>query len=137
LPSDRANAPTYTYYSVMYKSGSQYYVLTYIPPATGDSYRLGLLCLPGMIGGGSCGTGQTQVSTTFKDLAIRLSKDNSVSVVAKGVVKNSSIECGTPSTCFVSYGSDPLKFPLPTSSVVPVGSFGIINVIAPCSDCAS
>ncbi len=128
----------YAFYSVAFQPvAGDYYVLTYLPPppANGDNYNLGLLCLPGNATGAlaSCVSPHTQFPITYGTLYKQLTKSLLVSPLYYGTITTS----GKLTTPTQSMGGTPafLQYDVPSSVNVPVGSIGFIAKISPCLSC--
>ena len=124
----------YTFYSLLFRSSNVLYVLTYVPPpsAASDDYDVGLLCLPGGLSG-TCTGSHVQFSSTFKALYNQMKKSPYLTPMSYGTVTAS----GNLKTPVFNKDSvyTVINYTIPASTIVPVGSIGIISQVRPCSSC--
>jgi len=124
----------YTFYSLAYRVSGVLYVLTYVPPpaTNSDDYNVGLLCLPGGLSGACSGT-NSQFSSTFKTLYNQIKKSPFLTPMSYGTVTTS----GTLETPVFKRNEEytTISYTVPISTIVPVGSIGIISQVQPCLSC--
>ena len=131
----------YPFYSIAWSSVSvptQYYVLTFVPPPVTsgqDLPGLDLLCLPGVVSGGSttCPGTQRQLAITFSEFSRQLHNDAHASPMYYGAVNSSHI-LTTPTVTFGN-AAVPVALTYPVPTIVPTGSIGIISQVTVCSSC--
>jgi hypothetical protein len=157
-PLPQGYSPNYIFHTVAFNDGAlppntHYYVLTYVPPpspnAYDDTYKVGFLCLPGPLANDMCRVPpNVRFPMAFDTLYKQMAKNPLLSPVGYGTITNSTAICSsapspvlppclvTPTFPSVNGGAlTNLKYRVPSNTVVPPGSIGLITEIFPCTGC--
>lgn len=132
--SSFSGAQNFNYYSIVYQSSGNYYLVTFVPPPPTDQFGNKNLCLPGVFSGTTCNGGSIQVGIGFdafegqlKKLSIKSTNYGFVNAAATALVSGATVTSGGSAAS--------LQYPLPTTARVPANSIGIVTQISPCSGC--